>query len=245
MSETRLVVSAVLAASVFATGVVWPAGVGHSQSKILPELAAPGARGEPIEGVAPPVGQPAQPEAGVSLPEAELLPTAVRTTARSKPKRPQFAIEDTVGSLHRMQVPFPDHNVIVCVGGCPRGKETIVFFKKRLEHFAMASKPALGALKTRSSPLIEVSSSSGTPDAAEAPAAAEPPIQCAAGCYGGRKVFNGRRSIDIPETPAGADEGTWLTGVASPQASPPVMTRYSRSKGVRKDTSSEWFTKRF
>jgi hypothetical protein len=233
-----------MAASVFVAFVVWPASIGHGQSKILPELAAPGARGEPIEGVTSPAQQPSEVEASASLPEGAVLPTAVRTTARSKAKRPQFAAEDTVGSLHRMQVPFPDHNVIVCVGGCPRGKETIVFFKKRLEHFAMASQPALGALKSRSSPLIEVSSS-GAPTAVEPPAPAEPPIQCAAGCYGGKKAFNGRRSIDIPETPAGVDEGTWLTGVSSPQASPPVMTRYSRSKGVRKDTSSEWFTKRF
>lgn len=175
--------------------------------------------------------------------------------------------EDGSRLLHRLQAPFPDFNVVVCLAGCPSGKERIVFFERRValrSAIYQAPQRSQGYIQLAQATFTEkadpTAAASSAPPAAPRPAEAVPatpappangPIQCVAGCYSTPKTYSGRRG---PNEAAGVQAGrvpdaTWLTG-SDPQAATggkPRVTRAGRQgpRPLDGGGGSDWFTKRF
>lgn len=217
------------------------------------------------------VGEPAVPAAYDAATKPATAPDDKpkhEASGRDRPARPVSVAQQPPSPglgggamLHRLQAPFPDHNVVVCVAGCPSGREKIVYFERR-----KAGREVAWTTSTRqTSPIVQIAMSdvpmtnSAAATAASAPAgepasdAAAAPITCIAGCYSTPKAYSGRR--DTPASKAGhaggrVEEGTWLTATpaaagdtrhgdaAMPAGSTATRTRMHRGRG------SDWFTGR-
>lgn len=155
---------------------------------------------------------------------------------------------------HRLQAPFPDHNVVVCLAGCPSGKETIVFFEKR-PTISRTSYGTLSSARVMSVGMAsDVQSTASTTRPSPAPVENAGGITCLAGCYSTPKTYTGRRGLEIQQPQHGrVTDGTWMTVTSASE--PPAdavsaevsVTRRGRQKTIRRNDSlgSEWFTRRF
>jgi hypothetical protein len=191
---------------------------------------------------AEPTGEPT----GVGrLPRLDALGTSVPASMEiAEPARARRPAQPANAGGHRLQAPFPDHNVVVCLAGCVTGRETIVFFERRTvtDVITTATAPvATGFIR------VADAGSSGAITSGQAPVAEPGGVTCVAGCYNTPKTYSGRR--DVAAVPAAAPvtgrvfEGTWLTAakepVTVPAPAPTVKKRRPTSGG------SDWFTKRF
>jgi hypothetical protein len=190
---------------------------------------------------------------------SQMSPTAAALETRP-PRRGRDADGDPI-TEHRMQAPFPNHNVVVCLAGCPSGRETIVFFEPRRPTFEKPVRTAaVAAASTTDAGIIRVADTTGTsaPEPSRQPAASTG-VACVAGCYSSPKTYTGKRgaaALDMaPSAPVGrVIEGTWLTAVSEPSTTvdasgrPSPVKRGLPAKAKRKPAasgSSDWFTKRF
>lgn len=183
-------------------------------------------------------------------PAASNNPGYVRTRDPIE-ERLQTQTKSTEVELHPLAAANPNHNVIVCVAGCPKGRDSVVHFAPRAETQPTQPVALIAAVDT------------------SAPVAAAPSINaivCVAGCYGSTpKSYPAapvraasdlnQASLTGPGTRAPAIQaanertvGRWLTTVATADEG----ARRSKPRAVttvpgrsRKGAASEWFTSRF
>jgi len=150
-------------------------------------------------------------DAPVQAPVAPRTAEPVSDEKPLPPSRPDYYTErakQTVeqdgkseGQLHALQKANPDHNVVVCEGGCPSEKSAqIVFIEPRAARKAISS----GEMIPNSS---EASAKSG-----------QPLISCEAGCYESssrsyQAVPGGVARSKSAAAAAAASNGSWVTTV--------------------------------
>ena len=242
-------------ASAVAAGVAW--------SLLVATLAvAKAQRGGSLEvesavetRVEPSVTQPTgrAPAPTVEMDEPKSPPTRATPVARPETTPASFrasVAKDEEGPPHRLQQPFPDHNVVVCLAGCPAGREQIVFFERRVPFKSAAYRPSPWGgepmLQLAQATMAEKPEPAAPTTAAPAPSGTS--IQCVAGCYSTPKGYTGRRNTtDGSGVTAGrVPDATWLTAKDQPDTGSPRMTRAGK-RGARPmdGDSTDWFTKRF
>ena len=214
------------------------------------------------DGAAPVADQPqaaAAPQVKASEPAASkpaaTEPDALAAADEPRDQAPVATAARVDRDTHRLQAPFPDYNVVVCLAGCAAGKESIIYFEKRTRTSDLVNQDRA---RPAPSPLVRVAMNETAPvDSAVSKSMADGqgPITCVAGCYSTPKSYSGRRgvAIETPNTPPVSGrvvDGTWMT-VTKAAADVPESAYAGRATGRagrgkrQKDGGSDWFTKRF
>lgn len=194
----------------------------QAQSAVpAPRPAAP-APATAVDEIKPAPSQPAA-QTGPALQRRDEATFKAATDAAARSLGMAF---DAAGSsrAHPLAASYPDHNVVVCEAGCPKGRNSIVY---------MAPRRPSGIVQVSnvitSSNVTRVSTSAGAP--AEPPPASSA-IECVAGCYGSRSSTGSRRS---DQAASGRYPGTWLTATEPPQTAAgdtqrPRVNKYGRTR---------------
>jgi len=194
-----------------------------------------GTNADAADGAPPSASKP--PSRGRTSPQNTRDPIEQRLQAAERPANVE---------LHPVAAANPDHNVIVCVAGCPNGRNSIVHMKRRVETQPAPQGPIIAAADSVSVPTPSVNAIvcvAGCYDTPKALPAAAPPApksrdQAGLGASGTRAPFAAAASERVV--------GRWLTTVSTAEdvvraPRPRVVTR----RPARKSASAEWFTSRF